>query len=54
MYSFIHKDLIHDLKSELSGKLEDLILAMFVPGPQYDAYAINKAIKVRDMITSLN
>ncbi|XP_030834955.1 annexin A5 isoform X1 [Strongylocentrotus purpuratus] len=39
------KDLIHDLKSELSGKLEDLILAMFVPGPQYDAYAINKAIK---------
>ncbi|XP_072165112.1 annexin A5-like isoform X2 [Diadema setosum] len=39
------KDLIHDLKSELSGKLEDLILALFVPGPQYDAYAINKAIK---------
>ncbi|XP_071808999.1 annexin A4-like [Asterias amurensis] len=39
------KDLIKDLKSELSSKLEECILALFMPQDYYDAHQIHKAIK---------
>ncbi|XP_064599888.1 annexin A7-like isoform X3 [Liolophura sinensis] len=38
------KDLIQDLKSELSGDLEELILALFKPTTYYDAWSLNKAV----------
>jgi annexin A7/11 len=41
---YVSLDLIHDLKSELSGDLEELILAMFKPTTYYDAYSLHKAI----------
>ena len=46
-YCVLSQDLIHDLKSELSGNLEEIILAMFVPIPEYDAHQVHKAIKVK-------
>ncbi|XP_062381020.1 annexin A5a isoform X2 [Sardina pilchardus] len=39
------KDLVKDLKSELGGKLEDLILALMAPPASYDANELHKAIK---------
>lgn len=43
---YVFQDLIHDLKSELSGDLEELILAMFKPTTYYDAYSLHKAMSV--------
>lgn len=39
------KDLISDLKSELSGDLEELILALFKSTEYYDAWCLNKAMR---------
>ncbi|KAM3912642.1 annexin A7 isoform 1-T1 [Leptodactylus fuscus] len=39
------KDLIKDLKSELSGHVEELIIALFMPQTYYDAYSIYHAMK---------
>uniref|UniRef100_A0A8C9T552 Annexin n=1 Tax=Scleropages formosus TaxID=113540 RepID=A0A8C9T552_SCLFO len=39
------KDLVHDLKSELSGKFEKLILALMMPPVIYDATELRNAIK---------
>ncbi|XP_063814799.1 annexin A11 [Pseudophryne corroboree] len=39
------KDLIKDLKSEISGNFEKAILAMMKPPSTYDAHEINDAIK---------
>ncbi|KAG5263943.1 hypothetical protein AALO_G00270380 [Alosa alosa] len=39
------KDLVKDLKSELGGKLEDLLLALMAPPASYDANELHKAIK---------
>ncbi|MCP9260673.1 Annexin-B12 [Dirofilaria immitis] len=38
------KDLINDLKSELSGDFEDLILALMEPPARYDAQQLHKAM----------
>lgn len=43
----LFQDLINDLKSELSGDLEELILALFKPTTFYDAYSLHKAMSVR-------
>ncbi|XP_030190238.1 annexin A7 isoform X3 [Lynx canadensis] len=39
------KDLIKDLKSELSGNMEELILALFMPPTYYDAWSLRNAMK---------
>ncbi|XP_075866286.1 annexin A7-like [Microcebus murinus] len=39
------KDLIKDLKSELSGNMEELILALFMPSPYYDAWSLRNAMQ---------
>lgn len=41
------KDLINDLKSELSGDFEDLILALMEPPARYDAQQLHKAMEVK-------
>ncbi|XP_065828500.1 annexin A4-like [Oscarella lobularis] len=39
------KDLIKELKSELSGKFEDLVLALMMSPREYDAYELRRAMK---------
>uniref|UniRef100_G1T3I9 Annexin n=1 Tax=Oryctolagus cuniculus TaxID=9986 RepID=G1T3I9_RABIT len=39
------KDLIKDLKSELSGNMEELILALFMPPTYYDAWSLRNAMQ---------
>ena len=45
--STVLQDLVKDLKSELGGKLEDLIFALMSPPASYDANELHKAIKVK-------
>ena len=40
-----NRDLIKDLKSELSGNFEDAVLALFVPIIDYDVEQLHKAMK---------
>lgn len=40
------KDLMSDLKSELSGDFENLILALMEPPARYDAQQLRKAMQV--------
>ncbi|KAK2158702.1 hypothetical protein LSH36_165g04024 [Paralvinella palmiformis] len=39
------KDLIKELKSELSGDFEQMVVALFMTPPQYDAWSLRKAMK---------
>ncbi|XP_053547831.1 annexin A7 [Bombina bombina] len=39
------KDLIKDLKSELNGNVEELIIALFMPSTYYDAWSLYHAMK---------
>lgn len=43
---FFFQDLIKDLKSELSGNFEKLVLAMLKTPAQFDASELREAIKV--------
>lgn len=40
------KDLFNDLRSELSGDFEDLIIALMEPSPMYDAKQLHRAMEV--------
>uniref|UniRef100_A0AAR2J124 Annexin n=1 Tax=Pygocentrus nattereri TaxID=42514 RepID=A0AAR2J124_PYGNA len=40
----VPQDLIHDLKSELTGNFEQLVLAMMKSPAEYDAYELHQAI----------
>ncbi|MGH0172544.1 UNVERIFIED_CONTAM: hypothetical protein FKN15_000924 [Acipenser sinensis] len=39
------KDVIQELKSELSGNMEEVILALFMPTTYYDAWSLRHAMK---------
>ena len=40
------QDLIKDLKSELGGKFEDVVLGLMMSESEYDAYELKRAMKV--------
>jgi hypothetical protein len=40
------QDLIKDLRSELGGKFEDVVLGLMMSEPEYDAYELKRAMKV--------
>ncbi|XP_076464205.1 uncharacterized protein LOC143296253 [Babylonia areolata] len=40
-----NKELADDLKSELSGDFEEVILGLLMPPVEYDAFCVNKAVK---------
>ena len=46
MKSFYSQDLMNDLKSELSGNLEECLLAMMEPTVLYDAKCLRRAMRV--------
>ena len=46
MFKINVKDLINELKSELSGNLEECLLAMMEPKHLYDAKCLRRAMRV--------
>lgn len=51
---FSFQDLIRDLKSELTGNFEHLVLAMMMSPSHFDASELREAIKVRSLSYCLN
>ena len=47
-FRVIFQDLIKDLKSELGGRFEDVILALMEKPDEYDAKECHRAIEVRE------
>jgi len=45
------QDLISELKSELSGHFEQVILALLMTPSEYDAYELRSAMKVSAVVT---
>jgi len=41
------QDLIRELKSELSGHFEQVVLALLMTPAEYDAHELRKSVKVR-------
>lgn len=49
------KDLITDLKSELSGDYKELVMALFVSPAEFDAWCIKEAIYVcKHLLLTIN
>lgn len=46
LLSWYLQDLIDELKSELSGDMENLVVAMFLPSDVFYARELHKAMKV--------
>lgn len=46
LFCFIWKDLIHDLKSELTGNFEKLVISMMMSPAHFAASELREAIKV--------
>ena len=44
--SFCLQDLLKDLKYELGGNFETIVIALMMPSADYDATSLRKAIKV--------
>ena len=49
MSCLVLQDLVRDLKSELSGNFENVIVALMDPKILYDAKCLRGAMKVRTM-----
>ena len=46
LISFCLQDLLKDLKYELGGNFETIVIALMMPSADYDATSLRKAIKV--------
>jgi hypothetical protein len=46
------KDLIRDLKSELSGNFENIVKQMFMDNALFDAHCLRSAMKGEAMLSS--
>ena len=44
------QDLINELKSELSGHFEDVVLGLLMKPREFDAFILRSAIKVRTSV----
>ena len=48
-----NKDLTKELKGDLSGNFEDVIVGLMTPKEEYDATIIHNAVKVGDISSAL-
>ena len=47
LFYFLPQDLVKNLKSELKGKLEEVVLCLMMSPAEFDAMQLRKAMKVR-------